>query len=151
SAWERAAWRKLTGPCWVPARLAPSAGLAVVQASRVARCGPGGKTAMAKQQISKHAKDAAKGDTVAAARPARGDARQTRPRRPGAGSGAAAVQRGASAAAAALPQPIVDSSAMSTDGDATARAASQSRRKPKRADAAAASGVDRPLASTKRA
>ena len=104
---------------------------------------------MAKQQISKHAKDAAKGDTVAAASPARGDDRQTRRRRPRVGSGAAAVQRGASAAAAALPQPVVDSSAMSTDSDATARAAWQSRRKPKRADAAAASGVDRRPASTK--
>src|SRR5215472_12972237 len=72
-----------------PPRLAPNAGLGVVQASRVARCRPRGKTSMAKQQISKHAKDAIKGDTVAADRPARADQRQTRRCRPRARSRAA--------------------------------------------------------------
>jgi hypothetical protein len=106
---------------------------------------------MVKQQISKHAKDATKGDTVAADRPARVDDHQTRRRRPRARSGAAEVQRGASAAAATLPEAIDDSSASSTGSDATVRAASQPRAKPRRAGAAAASVVDRPPASTKRA
>jgi len=106
---------------------------------------------MAKRQISKHAKDATKGDSVAADRPARIDDRQTGRRRPRARSGDAAVQRGASAAAATLPQANVDSSAPSTDSDTTVRAASRSRPKPKRAGAAGASAADRPPTSTKRA
>jgi hypothetical protein len=106
---------------------------------------------MAKQQISKQAKDATNGDVVAADRPARVDDHQTRRRPPRARSGAAKVQRGASAAAATLPQAIVDSSAASTDRDATARAASPSRSKPKRAGSAATPGAARPPASTKRA
>ena len=59
-------------------------------------------------------------------------------------AGAAAVQRSASAAAATLPEPDVDSSAMSTDNKTT-------KAKSGRGDATAASGTDRPPASTKRA
>jgi hypothetical protein len=106
---------------------------------------------MAKQQISKHAKDATKGDTVAAGRPAGADDLQTRGLRPRARARAAAVQRGASAAAATLPQTIVDRSAPSTGSGAAGRAASQPPPKPKRAGAAGASDADRPPASTKRA
>ena len=107
---------------------------------------------MAKQQISKHAKDVSTGDAAgAASRPARADERQTRRRRPRGRAGAAAVQRSASAAAATLPDPDVDSSAMWTDNKTTVRTASLSKAKSRRGDATAASGTDRPPASTKRA
>src|SRR5262245_21793920 len=104
---------------------------------------------MAKQQISKHAKDSTKGNSGAMNRPARAGERQTRRRRPRGRPGAAEVGQGASAAAATLPGAVVDSSAMSTGSDAPARAASQSRPKPKRAGTK--SDPDGPPASTKRA
>ena len=107
---------------------------------------------MAKQHISKHAKDVSKGDAAgAASRPARAGERQTRRRRPQGRAKAVEVQPGASAAAAPLPEADVDSSAMSTGSGTTGRAASPSKAKSKRPGGAEASGADRPPASTKRA
>ena len=58
-----------TAPPGSPPRLASSAGLVVVQASRPARCGSRGE-AMANKQTSKQAKSAAKVDTGEANKPA---------------------------------------------------------------------------------
>ena len=91
---------------------------------------------MAKQQISKHAKDVSTGDAAgAASRPAHADERQTRRRSPRRRPGIAEVREGASVAAAMPSGAVVDSSAMSTGSDAPARAASQSRARPKHAGA----------------
>src|SRR5262249_36968478 len=118
---------------------------------QVARCGPKGKTAMARQQISTHAKEATKGHRGAANRPAHVDERQTRRRRPQGRARAAEVQQGAPAAAATLPEAEVDTRGRSTDNKPAGRAASPSRAKPKRASAQKAAGAARPPASTKRA
>src|SRR5262245_18295540 len=104
--------------------------------------GPRGRTAMGKQQISKHAKAVAKGDSGAVGRPTRAGERQTRRRRPRAGAGAAEVPP--VAAAAAVPEAIVDGSAISTGSGAPVRAVSQSRPKPKPAGAVGASDPDVP-------
>src|SRR5262249_42620436 len=107
--------------------------------------------AMAKQQISKHAKSGTKRDRGAANRSAGADDQQTRRRRPRPRSGAAAVQQGASAAATNPPEAIVAGNTASTGSETAGRAASPPRSKPRRAGATEASGTDRPPASTKRA
>ena len=105
---------------------------------------------MAKQQISKLAKDVSKGDAAGAASTlARASEHQTRRGRPQGRAKAAEVQPGASAAP--LPKADVDSSAMSTGSGTTGRPASPSKAKSKRTVPAEAPGADRPPASTKRA
>src|SRR6266446_3084039 len=74
----REALLSVDGPSWVAARLAPSAGLVVVQASRWAMRIQRTKT-MASKQPRKHAKSAATADTGEANKPARN--RQRAPRR----------------------------------------------------------------------
>jgi hypothetical protein len=105
---------------------------------------------MAKQQISKHAKEVSKGDAAGTSQPARADGRQARQRRPSRRA-AAEKQRGASTAATGLREAVVDSSTTSTGGKTTGRAAPQPGAKSRRGGATAASGADRPPASTKRA
>jgi Protein of unknown function (DUF3489) len=84
------------GPCWVAARLAPSAGLVVVQASRRAMRIQRMKT-MASKQPRKQAKSAEKSDIGEANQPARD--RQRTPRRAlQARSKATATQTGEAAA-----------------------------------------------------
>jgi hypothetical protein len=88
------------GPSWVAARLAPSAGLVVVQASRRAMRIQRMKT-MASKQPRKQAKSAEKSDIGEANQPARGRQRTPRRRTLQARSKATATQTGEAAALAA--------------------------------------------------
>src|SRR5260370_18181976 len=89
-----------TAPSWVAARLAPSAGLAAVQASRRAMRIQRMKT-MATKQPRKQAKSGAKADTGEGNQPARDRQRTLRRRTLQARSKSAATQTGEAAALAA--------------------------------------------------
>ena len=89
-----------TAPSWVAARLAPSAGLVVVQASRRAMRIQRMKT-MASKQPRKQAKSAEKSDIGEANQPARGRQRTPRRRTLQARSKSTATQTGEAAALAA--------------------------------------------------
>jgi Protein of unknown function (DUF3489) len=129
------------------------AGLVVVQASRLARCGSRGKMAMANKQTRKQPKNLAQADTGEANEPARKGKREPRRRDPRARSGSV-VQSNPADAATALPEANAENSAVTTTNDESLeQAASQSEPKSEGAAAAAASLVaaEPPPASTKRA
>src|ERR1700732_3393417 len=89
-----------TASSWVAPRLAPSAGLVVVQASRSGMRIQRTKTRASKQP-RKQAKSAAKADTGEANKPARNRQRAPRRRVSQARSGSAATQTGSAIAPAA--------------------------------------------------
>jgi hypothetical protein len=142
------------GPAWVATRLAPSAGLGVVQASRWAMRIQRTKT-MASKQPRKQAKSAAKADTGEANKPAPDRQRTPRRRVSEARSKSAATQTGSAATpAAAAPQGVSESIDLSTNAALSPEdQASQSKPPPEGADLATANvpGADRLRASTKRA
>jgi hypothetical protein len=145
--------RTLPGP---HPRLAPSAGLVVVQASRQARCGPEGKMSMANQQTSKQVKTAAKVDTGETKKLARtGGERQPRRRSPRARSEAPGgrTEPAAGAARAVSDASSERSDVSSADQEPSEQAVSPSEPVSQGADAPTSSvaGADRPRASTKRA
>jgi|GEM_PF-1169355 len=111
---------------------------------------------MAKRQISKQAKSAAKVDSGGANNPARKGERPSRRRRPLARTGSATARQSDSAAVAAtaLPVAIAENSAVSAaNNELPAQAAAQPEPGLEGTDAAtaSASGADRPWGSTKRA
>jgi hypothetical protein len=141
---------------WVAARLAPSAGLVVVQASRWAMLIQRTKT-MASKQPRKQTKSGAKVDTGEANKPARDRQRAPRRRVSKVRSGPAAT-RTSSAAAQAGVAPEGASESVDVSKNTTRSPGNQSpQSKPpsKGADLPTANGpgadADRPRASTKRA
>jgi len=143
-----------TASSWVATRLAPRAGLAVVQASRWAMRIQRTKT-MASKQPRKPAKTAAKADTGEANKPARNRQRTPR-RRVSQGRSKSAATQTSSAADRAVVAPDGGSEAIDLSKNTTPppeHQAAQSEPITEGADLATtnASGVDRPRASTKRA
>jgi hypothetical protein len=131
------------GPPWIAARLAPSAGLVVVQASQWAM-----RIERTRAMASKQAQNAAKVETGEANQPTR--KRETRRRNPRARSGSAAAQTDP---AAVLPEA-------SNRGDGSQNATEAADQGGARADpvlevgdleTASVPGASRPPASTKRA
>src|SRR5437870_1457153 len=138
---------------WVATRLAPSAGLVVVQASRRAMRIQRMKT-MASKQPRKQAKSAEKSDLGAANQPARGRPRTPRRRTLQARSKSTATQTGEAAArAAAASRATSKSIGRSKNTTPPADPASQSDRIAEGVNLAMARmpDADRPRASTKRA
>ena len=143
-----------TASSWLPPRLAPRAGLVVVQASRQARCGSRGRRRWpASKPISKQS--AAKADTGEPNKPARNRQRAPRRRTPQARSKSATTRANSAAAkAAAAPERASESIDLSTNTTPSPEhQASQSKPPSEGADLATANvpGADRPRASTKRA
>jgi hypothetical protein len=147
---------RVDGPSWVAPRLAPSAGLVVVQASRWAMPIQRTKT-MASKQPRKHAKSPATADTGEANKPARNRQRAPRRRVSQARSGSAATETSSAAAQASVASKgaseSIDVSKNTTrsPGDQS----SQSKPPSGSADLPTANipgaDADRPRASTKRA
>src|SRR6267143_3320006 len=143
-----------TAPSWVATRLAPSAGLAVVQASRRAMRIQRTKT-MASKQPRKQTKSPAKADTGESNKPARNRQRAPSRRVSQARSGSAATQT-SSAAVPAVVAPEGASESIELSDNTTLSPedqASQSEPISEGADLATARmpDADRPRASTKRA
>src|SRR6266404_3546975 len=140
-----------TASSWVATRLAPRAGLAVVQASRWAMRIQRTKT-MASKQPRKPAKTAAKADTGEANKPARNRQRTPRRRASQAGSGSAATQTSsATTQAAVAPKGASESIDLSKNTPPSPEPrGSQSKPQSEDADLAPANvpGADRPRAST---
>ena len=143
-----------TAPSWVAARLAPSAGLVVVQTSRRAMRIQRMKT-MASKQPRKQAKSAEKSDIGEANQPARGRQRTPRRRTLQARSKSAATQTSSAAGQAAVaPEGASESIDLSTNPTPSPEPqGAQSKPPSKGAELATANvlGADRPRASTKRA
>jgi hypothetical protein len=145
-----------TAPSWVATRLAPRAGLVVVQASRWAMRIQRTKT-MASKQPRKQAKSAAKAETGEANKPARNRERAPRRRVSQARSGSAPTETSSAAAQAGVaPEGASESIDVSKNttrspGDQS----SQSKLPSEGADLPTANvpgaDADRPRASTKRA
>jgi len=144
----------VAGPSWVATRLAPSAGLVVVQASRRAMRIQRMKT-MASKQPRKQAKSAEKSDIGEANQPARDHQRTPRQRTLQARSKSTATQTGEAAAlAAAAPKATSKSIGRSKNTTTPPEdPASQSDRIAEGVNLAMARmpDADRPRASTKRA
>src|ERR1700757_4223553 len=116
-----------TAPSWVAARLAPSAGLVVVQASRWAMRIQRMKT-MASKQPRKQTKSGAKADTGEANKPARNRQRAPRRRVSQARSGSAPTETSSAAAqAGAAPQGASDSVNLSKNTTRSPGKSSQSK------------------------
>jgi hypothetical protein len=145
-----------TAPSWVATRLAPNAGLVVVQASRRAMRIQRTNT-MASKQPRKQTKSAAKADTGEANKPARNRQRTPRRRVSQARSGSAASQTSSEAApTVVVPEGASESIELSKNTTLSpGHQASQSASAPisQGADVATADvpSADRPRASTKRA
>jgi hypothetical protein len=144
---------RVDGPSWVAARLAPNAGLVVVQASRWAMQIQRMKT-MATQQPRKQVKSTAKADTGEANQPARDRQRTPRRRTLQARSKSTANQTGSAAArAAAAPKGASKSIGRSKNTTLPPEdQASQSKPASEGVDLVTARmpDADRPPASTKR-
>jgi hypothetical protein len=145
-----------TAPSWVATRLAPRAGLVVVQASRWAMRIQRTKT-MASKQPRKQAKSGAKADTGEANKPARD--RRRAPRRPvsKARSGSAATETSLAAAPAGVA-PEGASESIDVSKNTTRSPGNQSSHSKLPSEGTdlpttnvAGANADRPRASTKRA
>ena len=145
-----------TAPSWIATRLAPHAGLVVVQASRWAMRIQRTKT-MASKQPRKQAKSGAKVDTGEANKPARVRQRAPRQRVSKAQSGPAATPT-SSAAAQAGVAPEGASESIDVSKNTTRSPGNQSSQSKPPSEGAdlptaniAGADADRPRASTKRA
>jgi hypothetical protein len=145
-----------TAPSWVATRLAPRAGLVVVQASRWAMRIQRTKT-MASKQPRKQTKSGAKVDTGEANKPARNRQRAPRRRVSQARSGSAPTETSSAAAQAGVaPEGASESIDVSKNTTRSPRRrSSQSKLPSEGADLPTANvpgaDADRPRASTKRA
>jgi len=145
-----------TAPSWVATRLAPRAGLVVVQASRWAMRIQRTKT-MASKQPRKHAKSAPNtDDTGEANKPARNRQRAPRRRVSQARSGSAPTETSSAAQPGVAPQGASESIDLSKNTTRSpGKHASQSHPPSEGADLPTANvpgaNADRPRASTKRA
>src|SRR6266481_2433773 len=152
----REALLSVDGPSWVAARLAPSAGLVVVQASRWAMRIQRTKT-MASKQPRKQTRGGVKVDTGEANKPARDRQRAPRRRVSQARSGPVATET-SSAAAQAGVAPKGASKSIDVSKNTTRSSGNQSSQSKPPSEGAdlptanvAGADADRPRASTKRA
>ena len=144
-----------TAPSWVATRLAPRAGLVVVQASRWAMRIQRTKT-MASKQPRKQTKSGAKVDTGEANKPARNRQRAPRRRVSQARSGSAPTETSSATAQAGMdPEGAFESIELSKKTTRSPGKSSQSKAPSEGADLPTANvpdaDADRPRASTKRA
>jgi hypothetical protein len=144
-----------TAPSWVATRLAPRAGLVVVQASRWAMRIQRTKT-MASKQPCKQAKSASKAETGEANKPARNRERAPRRRVSQARSGSAPTETSSAAAQAGVaPEGASESDVSKNTTRSPGDQSSQSKLPSEGADLPTANvpgaDADRPRASTKRA